>query len=326
MRFEDPFFLLGLVPVVLVFLWDRGRRGRRAWAAFSHEGFLPARGWRAAAAPLGSWLLLLGGLGIVIALARPQTGSARIEVKSEGIDIMLALDISGSMRAEDFKPYNRLYVAKDVAREFLRGRSGDRIGLVVFAGGAYTQCPLTLDYGILEELIAAVDFGQVPDGTAVGMGLATAVNRLRERKAKSRVVILLTDGQNNAGDIDPITAAEAARAMGVRVYTIGAGTDGPARIPVDDPVFGRRYVTIDASLDEPALRRIAEITGGRYYRATTAQGLLEIYQEIDRMERTEAETIETVRYEEKGPWVALLAAIALGGGLLAALVLDNRIP
>jgi Ca-activated chloride channel family protein len=268
----------------------------------------------------------VGGLGIVTALARPQTGSARIDVKSEGIDIMLALDISGSMRAEDFKPYNRLYVAKDVAREFLRGRSGDRIGLVVFAGGAYTQCPLTLDYGILEELIAAVDFGQVPDGTAVGMGLATALNRLRERQAKSRVVILLTDGQNNAGDVDPITAAEAARALGVRVYTIGAGTDGPARVPVDDPVFGRRYVTIDASLDEPTLRRIAEITGGRYYRATSAEGLLEIYKEIDRMERTEAETVETVRYEEKGPWVALLAAIALGGGLLAALVLDNRIP
>jgi Ca-activated chloride channel family protein len=263
---------------------------------------------------------------LVFALARPQTGAARVEVKSEGIDIVLALDISGSMRAEDFKPNNRLYVAKDVAKRFVEGRVGDRIGLVVFAGGAYTQCPRTMDYSILQSLLDQVDFGQVPDGTAIGMALATSVNRLRQAEGQSRIVILLTDGQNNAGEIDPITAAEAARALGVKVYTIGAGTDGPARIPVDDPVFGRRYVTIDASVDEESLAEIARLTDGRYYRATSAEALAAIYGEINQMEKTEAETVEYIQYNEKGPLLALFAALALVGGLAIAETAGNRIP
>ncbi len=326
MRFADPLFLLALVPLALVFWWDRRRRWGRARLGYPDARFFPRRGWRARAVVATPVLLAAAGTLLVVSLARPQTGTARKEVKSEGIDIVLALDISGSMRAEDFKPHNRLYVAKQVAREFVAGRSGDRIGLVVFAGGAYTQCPLTLDYGIVNDLLEQVDFGGVPDGTAIGMALATSVNRLREAKGKSKVVILLTDGQNNAGEVDPITAAEAAQALGVKVYTIGAGKDGPARIPVDDPVYGRRYVTINASVDEATLKKIADITGGRYFRATSAEALEGIYKEIDQLEKSEAETVEYVQYEEKGPFLALIAALALAGGLLVGETAVNRIP
>jgi Ca-activated chloride channel family protein len=279
--------------------------------------------WVARAVPA---LAYAAGTLLVLSLARPQTGASRTEVKSEGIDIVLCIDVSGSMRAEDMGPGNRLAVVKDVAKKFVEGRPGDRIGLVVFSGGAYTQCPLTLDHGIVTSLIDQIDFGTVADGTAIGMGLATSVNRLREAKGKSKVVILLTDGQNNAGEIDPATAAKAAHALSVRVYTIGAGSKGAARIPVDDPVFGRRYVTIDASIDEDTLQHIAQETGGRYFRATTAEALQRIYQEIDHMERSEASTVEYVDYNEKGPMLALWAGLTLAGALALAGTLANRIP
>ena len=326
MRFANPFFLLALLPLAAVMIWDLRRRWSQARLAVSHTAFFPRRGWRADVVSALPAVFAAAGLLLVLALARPQTGAARVEVKSEGIDIVLALDISGSMKAEDFKPHNRLHVAKDVANKFVDGRVGDRIGLVVFAGGAYTQCPLTMDHGILQSLLREVDFGQVPDGTAIGMALATSVNRLRNAEGESRVIILLTDGQNNVGEVDPITAAQAAKALGVRVYTIGAGTDGPARIPVDDPVFGRRYVTIDASVDEESLREIANLTGGRYFRATSSEALAAIYDEIDLLERTEVETVEYVEYDEKGPMLALMAALALAGGLAVAETLGNRIP
>ena len=326
MRFANPLFLLALIPLGVAIIWDLRRRWSRARLGYSDSAVFARRGWRAQVASAVPFLFGLGAVLAVVAMARPQTGAARIEVKSEGIDIVLVLDISGSMRAEDFKPHNRLTVAKRVAREFVDGRKGDRIGLVVFSGGAYTQCPLTLDHGIVQQLMGDVDFGQVPDGTAIGMALATATNRLREAKGKSRVVILLTDGQNNAGEIDPITAAEAAHALGVRVYTIGAGTDGPARIPVDDPVFGRRYVTVDASVDEKTLKEIARLTGGRYFRATSAQALEEIYKEIDGLEKSEAETVEYVQYDEKGPLLALAAALMLAAALLLAETAGSRIP
>ena len=326
MRFADPLLLLALIPVALAFLWDLRRRWSRARTAVAHAAFFPRRGVRAHLARGVRWLVALAGVLLVVALARPQSGASRIEVTSEGIDIVLALDISGSMRAEDFKPDNRLAVAKRVAKNFVSGRSGDRIGLVVFAGGAYTQCPITLDYGMLQSLLDDVDFGRIPDGTAIGLSLATSVNRLRDTPGESRVVILVTDGQNNAGEVDPITAAEAASALGVRVYTIGVGTDGPARIPVDDPVFGRRYQTINASLDEATLQKIADITGGKYFRATSAEALEAIYQEIDAMERTQAETLEYVQYTENGPWIALVAAMILAGGLLLGEAVTSRIP
>lgn len=325
MRFANPVFLLLLIPVAVAILWDARRRWSRAHSTIGDGGFFPVRGIRARLAEVFRWSYPLAAILLVVALARPQSGAAKVEITSEGIDIVLALDVSGSMRAEDFKPANRLEVAKRVADTFVEGRQGDRIGLVVFAGGAYTQCPITLDYGMVRSLLAEVDFGRIPDGTAIGLAVATAVNRLRDTRGESRVVILLTDGQNNAGEVDPITAAEAARALGVRVYTIGAGTDGPARIPVDDPVFGRRYQTIEASLDEETLGKIAEITGGRYWRATSAEALESIYAEIDQMERSEAETVEYVQYTENGPWIALAAALLLAGTMLVSEGVASRI-
>jgi Ca-activated chloride channel family protein len=326
MRLADPLFLLLLVPLVAIALWQRRRPGEAAQLRFSDVQLFQDVGWRAWITRAVPVLAYGAGTLLILALARPQTGASRREVKSEGIDIVLTLDISGSMRAEDMGSQNRLGVAKEVAKKFVEGRSGDRIGLVVFSGGAYTQCPLTLDHGIVESLIDQIDFGQVADGTAIGMGLATSVNRLREAKGKSKVVILLTDGQNNAGEIDPATAAKAAHALGVRVYTIGAGSGGPARIPVDDPVFGRRWVTIDANIDENTLQQIARETGGRYFRATSAQALEKIYEEIDHMERSEAATVEYVDYNEKGPLLALMAGLTLAGALAISGTLANRIP
>jgi len=325
MRFASPLFLLALIPLALLLLREFRRPWSRARLGIPAAGFFPRRGWRSRLAGAVPVLVGLSGLLLVVALARPQTGAAKVERKSEGIDIVLALDISGSMRAEDFKP-NRLAVVKQVAKEFVQGRSGDRIGLVVFAGGAYTQCPLTLDYGVLTTLLDEVDFGNVPDGTAIGMALATSVNRLRGTPGKSKIVVLLTDGQNNAGEIDPVTAAEAAKAVGVKVYTIGAGTQGPVRVPVDDPVFGRRYVTMEASLDEKTLTEIARTTGGRYFRATSAEALEEIYGEIDRMEKTTASTVEYVQYNERGPWLALVAGLVLAGALVVGETAGSRIP
>jgi Ca-activated chloride channel family protein len=326
MRLADPLFLLFLIPLAAAVLWGRRRGSAHAHLKVSDAEAFRRSGLRARLAATAPVLVWLAGAALVVALARPQTGASRVEVKSEGIDIVLALDISGSMRAEDMKPHNRLAVAKEVAKKFVAGRGGDRIGLVVFSGGAYTQCPLTLDHGIVLSLLDQVNFGQVPDGTAIGMALATSTNRLREASGKSKVVILLTDGQNNAGEIDPLTAAEAARSLGVRVYTIGAGSDGPAQIPVDDPVFGRRYVTIDASVDDESLGEIAKRTGGRYFRATSAEALEAIYGEIDRMERSEAETVEYVDYQEKGPLLALVAGLVLAGAMAFSETAANRIP
>ena len=250
---------------------------------------------------------------LVLALARPQLGKAASRIFTEGIDIMLALDISGSMRAEDFKPETRLHVAKDVVVEFLELVTNDRIGLVVFAGQAFTQCPLTLDYDVLRTMIERVEIGMIEDGTAIGTALANSVNRLRDSKAKSKVAILLTDGENNAGKIDPETAAKVARAMDVRVYTIGVGKEGGAPIPVDHPVFGKTYArNPDGSLvltkiDEAALKRIAATTGGQYFRATDAEALKKIYEEILDLERTKFQVKQFEKVQELYRWAAVPA-------------------
>lgn len=224
---------------------------------------------------------------IVLAMARPQMEDNNIIRKqsSEGIDIIMAVDISGSMLAEDFKP-NRLVVAKEVAIDFIKGRPNDRIGLVVYEGQAFTQCPLTTDHNVLIRLFNEVETGMIQDGTAIGMGLATAVNRLIESDGKSKVVILLTDGVNNQGNIDPLTAAEIAAEFGVRVYTIGVGKNGMAPYPAIDP-FGRKVTTMmEVKIDEKTMNSIAETTGGKYFRAQNKEKLKEIYQEIDQLEKT----------------------------------------
>ena len=238
----------------------------------------------------------------VAALARPQRGESVFRVTSEGVDIMLVLDISGSMRAEDFvingRRENRLFVAKKVTRPFIEHRSNDRIGLGVFAGHAYTQCPLTLDYPVLLDLLDNVQIGQADDGTAIGSALAMAVNRLKDSKAASRVIVLLTDGVSNAGKIDPITAAEIASKFNIKVYTIGAGTKGLAPYPVQD-VFGNIvYQPVKIEVDDETLDRIAQKTGGQYFRATDTEGLKVIYATIDRLEKSKIESLKYTNYKE----------------------------
>ena len=245
-------YLLLLVPVLVgLYIWTT-RRGRGS-LRFSDLGLfdrVPA-GWTLRLRHLPFTLRILALVLLIVALARPQAGHSEEEVLTEGIDILVALDNSGSMAAVDFKPKNRLHVAKETVARFVRGRQNDRIGLVVFAEKSYTRCPLTLDYGVLQTLLEGVSLApRSEDGTALGMGLATGVNRLRTSRAKSRVIVLLTDGRNNRGAIDPATGAALAKAMGIRIYTIGVGTKGEAPYPVDDPIFGRRYVYIPADIDE----------------------------------------------------------------------------
>lgn len=233
---------------------------------------------------------------IIIALARPQSTMKGQNVHSEGIDIVLALDISGSMLAEDFQP-NRIEAAKNVAQEFISGRTNDRIGLVIFSGESFTQCPLTVDYDVLKSLIKPLKSGMIEDGTAIGLGLGTAINRLRESKAKSKVIILLTDGVNNRGEIDPITAAQIAQSYGIRVYTVGVGTIGEAPYPIQTP-FGTRYQMVPVEIDEKVMKQVAEMTEGKYFRATDNKKLRAIYQEIDQMEKTRIEVRSYRRYTE----------------------------
>jgi len=300
-RFADPEFLLLFIPLAGYVYWYLRRQSQRPGTIrYSNVGLIRSVGksqWRYYRhIPFGLRVVALSLL--ILALARPQSGSKEEEVITEGIDIVLALDISSSMLAEDFKPKNRLEAAKVVAANFVQGRKNDRIGLVVFARESFTQCPLTLDYGIVLDFIKRVHVGMIEDGTAIGMAIANAVNRLRYSKAKSKVVVLLTDGQNNAGELDPITAAHVAKALKVRIYTIGAGSTGEALYPVEDPFFGRRYVRIPVQIDEELLKKIAQITGGRYFRATDRESLERIFQEINRMEKTKIEVKEFTRYNE----------------------------
>ena len=237
------------------------------------------------------------------------------------------MDVSTSMLAEDFKPKNRIQAAKQVAKEFIQGRQNDRIGLVIFAGEAFPQCPLTLDYGVLMQIIDRVHVApQEWDGTAIGNGIATAAARLKDSKAKSKVIILLTDGVNNAGEIDPITAAQVARTFDIKVYTIGAGTRGVAMYPVDDPIWGRRYQPVRVEIDEELLRRIASMTGGKYFRATDSNKLREIYRQIGELEKTRIEVKEYTRYKELFVYYAGMALALLVLEILLSHTVLRKIP
>ncbi|KPJ53667.1 aerotolerance regulator BatA [candidate division TA06 bacterium DG_24] len=324
MRFAAPWFLLLLVIIPPLVWWHlRGRVGRGPSLQFSAVSTLGrTEGYRVVAHRYGLFSLRVAALLlIIVALARPQFGSRFEEIVTEGIDIVLALDVSTSMKAEDFQPLNRLNVAKEVAKQFIEGRRNDRIGMVVFAAKSITQCPLTLDYGVLLSLLDGIDFGMIEDGTAIGMGLGTCLARLRESEAKSKIIILLTDGVNNRGQIDPLTAAQMARTLGVKIYAIGAGTRGTAPYPVDDGIFGKRYVQVPVELDEEMLTEVAAITGGRYFRATDAHRLEEIYEEISEMEKTRIESREYVEYSERFRWLAIPALVLI----LAEVVLSNTI-
>jgi Ca-activated chloride channel family protein len=246
---------------------------------------------------------------LILALARPQTSMNRQDISVEGIDIMLATDISSTMLAEDLRP-NRLEAAKEVAVEFISSRPDDRIGLVVFSGESFTQCPLTSNHALLINLYKDISFGMIDDGTAIGDGLATAVNRLKESKAKSKVIILLTDGINNMGSIDPQSAAEIAELYGIRIYTIGVGTMGTALVPVRTPV-GMQYQRMEVQIDEVLLRKISALTNGKYFRATNRQKLQEVYKEIDRLEKSKIDVTEFSRKKEEFLPFVILALILL---------------
>ncbi|MFH1502630.1 MAG: VWA domain-containing protein [Candidatus Eisenbacteria bacterium] len=329
-RFAAPYLLLLLALVPLyVFVELRFARRRKPAVLF------PAVGAARLAAGRGfPWKRFLKTAAravvltlVVVAVARPQAGSGSESVITEGIDIVLVIDVSASMKAEDFRPKNRLAVAKDVVADFIQGRTTDRIGMVVFAAQGFTQCPLTLDYSVLLELLDAVEIGMIDErSTAVGTAIATATNRLRESDAESRVIVLLTDGRSNAGEIDPLTAAQAARAVGVKIYTIGAGTPEGGRVPIDDPVWGRRYANVQTDLDEETLQEIADITGGRYYRAKSEGMLADVYTKIGELETTKIEVKHFTTYTELAPRFIVAALLVLLLELFATALLIRGLP
>ena len=253
---------------------------------------------------------------LVIALMRPREGVEQTRVETEGIDIVLSLDVSGSMRAEDFqiegRRRNRLFVVKEVVRDFIEKRKNDRIGIVIFGKSPYTLCPLTLDQAVLLQFLERARFGIAGDATAIGEGITTSLNRLRMTKAKSKVIVLLTDGVQNAGKVDPQTAAELAKTLGIKIYTIGVGSRGPVPFPAVDMFGNTVYQQVQIDLDEKTLEAVAETTGGQYYRATDTERLKEIYREVDRLEKTKIETDLYVRYKELfGPFVLWATGLVL---------------
>ncbi|MFA5388152.1 MAG: VWA domain-containing protein [Candidatus Omnitrophota bacterium] len=329
MRFANPLFLLllGVIPLLIWYYFRRAKL-REAGIIFSDiaipKNITP--GMRVRYRHLPMILRMAAVFIFILALARPQAGQKEEEIITEGIDIMLTLDISGSMKAEDFVPQNRLGAAKDALREFIISRQNDRIGLVIFSRYSMTQCPLTIDYGTLLELLDKVDIGMIEDGTAIGMAIANAVNRLRDSGAKSRIIILLTDGINNTGTIDPLTAARAAKALGIKIYTIGAGKPGGAMYPMDDPFFGKRYVRVETEIDEALLKTIAADTGGLYFRAKDKDGLREIYDTIGKLEKTKIETKEYADYTELAGFFILPGFILLLAETALANTMFRKIP
>ena len=318
-HFATPWFLLLLLLVPLFIIrYIRDRNGIEASIVFSSSKALAGLpvGWRVRARHIPFALFMIAIVFLSIAAARPQSGRTHEVIKTEGIDIMLVQDISGSMAAEDFKPQNRLAVSKQVVQKFIKGRSGDRIGLVLFAGKSFTQCPLTVDYEVLTAFLQRAEIGQIEDGTAIGMALATATNRLRDSNAKSKVIILLTDGVNNKGEIDPVTAAKLAAAMDIKIYAVGAGTNGYAPVPVRDPIFGTRRVRMKVEIDEKMLEQVADATGGRYFRAIDTDSLKAIYSKIDDMEKSTVELEHFTEYTEHFVPFALIGLFALVFGMM----------
>lgn len=309
---EYFWLLLVFVPIIAWYVW----RDRSAYAPIQVSTIRGFQGNKSSVKPylrhlLFGFRLIILGL-IITVLARPQSTNKWQDVHTEGIDIIIALDISSSMLAQDLRP-NRLEASKDVAMEFIAGRPTDRMGLVVYSGESFTQCPLTTDHAVLMNLFKDIESGMIEDGTAIGMGLANAVSRLKDSKAISKVIILLTDGVNNMGSIAPMTAAEIAKTFNVRVYTIGVGTQGTAPVPVQTP-YGTQIRQMPVEIDEESLQQIAAITDGKYFRATNNQKLVEIYQEIDQMERSKIDVKEYSKREEE--------YLMFGLGAVALLLLE----
>jgi len=315
--FADPGFLylLLLVPGIVAFYI---LKQQKAFASIRMPGLeplhLPVKTFRNYLRHILFALRMIAILLLIIVLARPQSSDRFQNVSTEGIDIILALDISGSMLARDFRP-DRLEASKNVATEFISGRPYDRIGLVVFSGETFTQCPLTTDHAVLINLLREIESGMIEDGTAIGMGLANSVTRIKDSEAKSKVIILLTDGVNNRGEIAPATAAGIAKTFGVRVYTIGVGSRGMAPYPVQTP-FGTQYQNMPVEIDEDILKDIAANTGGRYFRATDNNKLVEVYSEIDKLEKSKIDVRQFTKKEEEYMPLAIIAFCLLAVELL----------
>ncbi len=308
-------WLLALLPLALI--W-RGRRGAVAAIEYPNVS-LARRVAQATRSRAGRWLWMLpilAGALMIVGLARPQWGESRTEVQASGIDILLALDVSGSMQALDFKindqPTNRIDVVKSVVSKFIDERPNDRIGLLAFAGAPYLVSPLTLDHDWLQQNMDRIQIGTVEDGTAIGSAIATSVNRLRGTPAKSKVVVLLTDGENNCGKISPLAAAEAAKALGVKVYTIGAGIRGDAPVPVKDQFGNTKIVMAKVDVDEDTLQKIAAETGGKFYRATDTDSLKHIYADINALEKTTQTVRKFERHQDIFAWLLISALLVLG--------------
>jgi Ca-activated chloride channel family protein len=325
-RFLQPEWFWALTLLPLAMLW-RGRRGPVAAIEYSDVG-LAREVARRTRSRLGRWIWLLpilAGALMIVGLARPQRGQSRTEVTANGIDIVLGLDVSGSMQALDFlvdnQRVNRIEVVKSVVAKFIEERPDDRIGLIAFAAAPYLVSPITLDHDWLQQNLERVNIGVGDDGTAIGSAIAAGVNRLRMTPSKSKVVILLTDGMNNTGKISPLAAAEAAKALGIKIYTIGVGVRGKAPIPVKDDAGNMHLIMAKVDVDEKTLQTIADETGGRFYRATDTESLQKIYEQINRLEKS-AQTVQKFEhYEEMYPW-ALIPSLAILG--LSALLQHTR--
>ena len=308
-EFANPgfFWLLIIIPAMVAFYIWREQKMQGSFSTSAIRGFsLPKQSIIPKLRHSGIVLRSLSVAFLIVALARPQSSLSWQNTTTEGIDIMIASDISGSMLAEDFKP-NRLEAGKNIAIDFIKDRPDDRIGLVIFSGESFTQCPLTIDHDVLINLFKDIKNGMIDDGTAIGMGLATAVNRLKDSEAKSKVVILLTDGSNNGGSITPITAAEIAKKFNIRVYTVGLGTRGMAPYPMKTE-YGIQYQNVPVDIDEGTLTKIANITGGKYFRATNNEKLKEIYVQIDKLEKAK---IDVTQFHKKTECFLPFAIIAL---------------
>lgn len=326
MVFANPnylYLLLLLIPLVAWYFYKL-RKSQASLQVSSAEAFEApgATSWRVYLRHVPFVLRMVAIAVLIVVLARPQSTNSWQNSTTEGIDIVMAIDISTSMLAEDLKP-NRLEAAKDVAASFINGRPNDNIGLVVFAAESFTQCPLTTDHGVLLNLFKDIQPGIIQDGTAIGVGLANAVSRIKDSQAKSKVIILLTDGVNNTGQVAPVTAAEIAKTFGIRVYTIGVGTQGEAPYPIPT-AFGVQYQNIPVEIDEQVLKQIASTTGGQYFRATDNASLKEIYSEIDQMEKTKISVQEfSKKQEEYKNWALLAFVLLLVEVLLRNTVLRN---
>jgi Ca-activated chloride channel family protein len=332
LAFAQPWLLLLLLLVPLLAILQ-GARGAAPAVVFSSLSPLRTLG-RKRRAKAGGWLttLLLGALALfIVAIARPQAGRTLTHVEASGIDIMLALDVSRSMLAEDFTIGNerasRIEAVKKVTQKFIEGRPNDRIGILAFAGKPYLVSPLTLDHDWLLQNLERVRIGLVEDGTAIGSALASAANRIKDRESKSKIVVLLTDGDNNAGTISPATAAEAAKALNLKVYTICAGSGGYVPMPMQDPFTGRMvYQNVIMKVDETTLKEIAKVTGGQAYRATYSKSLKEIFAEIDKLEKTTMQLSQYKEYDELFPWFAGAGGLLLGLHLLLGQTIWRRLP